>query len=110
MSARPSRWTMAVHAHSLATGRGITPEQAVAAFGMPPTLSSAGEILQAARRDGWFRLEQQPEPGSFGRIKQQSFVAVRRIDSPNTTRPDNRSSYFTGLPRVNSVFQLGDPR
>lgn len=110
MSARPSRWALAVHAHSLATGLGITPDQAVAAFGMPPTLSSAAEILQAARRDGWFRLEQRPEPGSFGRIRQQSFIAIKRVDSPSTTRPDNRPSYFTGVTRVNSVFQLGDPR
>lgn len=110
MSARPSRWVMAVHAHSLATGLGITPDQAVAAFGMPPTLISAGELLQAARRDGWFRLEQQPEPGAFGRIKQQSFVAIKRVDLPAPIRPDTRSSYFTGISRVNSVFQLGDSR
>lgn len=94
--ARPqSNWTNAVHKHCLAAGIGITPAEAEAQFGTPPSNNGVDSILAAAARSGWFRREA------------SRYYAVDRSPPP-AKRPDNRSSYFTGMVRCRSIFELGE--
>lgn len=91
----PSKWTMQVHAHCLRLKCGVSPAEAAALFGPPPGSSQVSEILGSARRNGWFRRE-------AGR-----YYAINRTAADTRTRVDPRVSFFSGIKRVNSVWQLG---
>lgn len=98
MATRPSVWTMKVHSHCLRNGVGMKPFEAVQNFGPPPTSSTAAAILCSAQRSGWFRRE-------AGR-----YYALDKANQPqlhNKLEP-RVSSYFYGIKRVRSIFELAE--
>lgn len=92
-----ARWARRVHEHLVDSGGPITPDEAVALFGNPPTRSSAATTLYAAMRKGWFTRDTEMRY----RAVKPGKPAPRRVDA------DLGQSYFTGLQRVRSVFELG---
>lgn len=98
-----SKWNIDVHTHCLATGQPITPMQAIERFGNPASRSSAASLLANAALAGYFRREEWLEEGSSKQVNRFRYVALER----EVVAADPRSSYFTGLRRVRSVFDLG---
>lgn len=101
-----SKWTKAVHRHCLSTQTGITPAEAIVLFGVPPTSGSASAILNSALRHRWFRREEWHEQGATGLVRRSRYFAVDKAVQP-ARLPDNRQSYFAGLKRCRSIFELG---
>lgn len=104
-----NKWTSAVHEYSLRTKLGVTPSDALSLFGPPPTTLSIAAILAAATRDGWFRRAEleDADDGLSRRRMRTHFVAVDKANQPSV-KVDNRTSWFQGITRVRSVFELGD--
>lgn len=102
-----SKWMKTVHEHCLRTGVGITPSQAIQAFGPPPTSATAGAIFNSALRDGWFRREEWQEQGVTALVWRSLYYAVDKEANP-PRRVDTRTRWFQGLQRVRSVFELGN--
>lgn len=82
-------WTKSVHDYCIETGRGVTPPEAVERFGTPPGMVTAAELLNAGMRRGFFSRED------------RRYFAVERKST------SNKGSYFAGIKRVRSVFELG---
>lgn len=102
-----SNWMARIHDDCLRSQRGITPGQAVAQYGTPPTASSVGSLFNAALRDGWFRRQEWREQGAVNEVRRSRYFAVDKAGQP-ARLPDNRTSYFTGITRCRSIFELGD--
>ena len=94
-------WTAAVHAHCLATRQPITPQQAQALFG-PPLRSRSSGLLNSAFLGGYFEREEWIEEGRSKQVGRFQYRAVSKA----LERQDNRHSYFDGMKRVRSVFEL----
>jgi hypothetical protein len=107
-----SKWATAVHTHCLKTGTGITPPEAIKQFGNPPSTSSAGSILNSALLGGWFRREEWQEIGAGGAlVKRTRYFALDKAAQPVKKTGGNGAlikSYFTGMKRCRSVFELGE--
>lgn len=102
-----NKWVAAVHAHALASGKGISAEDATRYFGVPVANVAGAAMLASAAVNGWFRYEQWTETGPSGRsVRRGHYVAIAKVEQP-AHKPDNRTSYFTGVKRVRSVFELG---
>lgn len=89
-----SKWAGPVHAHYFALGRPFTVDDVIGKFGNPPGTSASRSLNYAARR-GWFTVVEL----STGRI-------YRAVEQMRKTPPE--ASYFEGIKRVRSVFELGD--
>lgn len=99
---RLNAWPAKVHAASIASGQGFTCGEAVARFGEPPAGSApATKQLQHARARGWFVAR------PTGVAAQVRYYAVPAPEAPR--RVETSPSYFDGLRRVRSVFELGQP-
>jgi hypothetical protein len=91
-------WTSAVHAWSLDNEKTITADDARRMFGNPPCASSAARMLRASASRGWFERSE---------IDGESvYMAIRPVEGRKP--PGVSRSYFDGLKRVRSVFELGD--
>lgn len=108
------QWARAVHA-CIKAGEakwgkpyGMTIEELEAALGPAPfDRRVAGELLRRMASKGW--LEGRREPATVS-VYGGSQVRVRyfvRYDMPTERRAPRNSSYFDGLVRVSSVFELG---
>ena len=97
-------WARMVHATYVGTTRYITAAEAVEKFGTPAGSGSAEQQLETAVARGWFKREMRAvEVG--GRTRQVAhFCAIDRFAERG--RKDS-GSYFTGLKRVRSIFDLG---
>lgn len=94
------KWTSEVHAWSQVNGKPVTVADSVAMFGQPSGVSSAARLLRAAHAGGWFTREE--------RDGRAVYMAVRRAEKEPPERRPSGDSYFDGLKRVRSVFELGD--
>lgn len=105
-----SKWATAVHQHCLKTGAGITPPEAIKQFGNPPSTSSAGSILNSALSSGWFRREEWTETGAGGGLVKRTRYFALDKKAPAKTGGNGSvvRSYFTGMKRCRSVFELGE--
>lgn len=97
---RLGRWSMQVHEHCMRTGRPITPQEAIALFGDPPSRSSASATLYSAAEAGWFLRIPPARPDEVVKYR-----AVEKVEKHAAA--DERASWFDGLKRVRSVFELG---
>lgn len=96
------KWTAAVHAFALAYGKPITASEAIERFGNPSGVSSAARLLRGAWDRGWFmRCEVD------GVALYTAVAAVKRTPPPKRSRCVD-DSFFDGIKRVRSVFELGD--
>lgn len=100
-----SPWTIQVHDHYLRTGETFTTRQAVAKFGKPKANCSAGQMLHGAARSGYFSIRRTSENTRPDILQ---FTAIDR-DQHVTQRQGKvqRQSYFHGLVRCRSIFELG---
>lgn len=98
-------WTIRVHEHYLATGETFTTRQATAKFGRPPNHCSVGQQLHGAARSGYFDITRTTESKRPDTLK---FKAVDREEHV-TQRAGKvqRQSWFHGLVRCRSIFELG---
>lgn len=103
---RLSKWITAVHAHCLKTGAGITPAEAEQIFGVPPGQSGSA-LLNNALRDGWFRREEWKEEGRCGAVRRSRYFALDKEATETSRKGPAPASYFHGVKRVRSVFELG---
>lgn len=102
-----NKWVAAVHQHALASGKGINAEDATRYFGVPVANVTGAAMLASAAVNGWFHYKRWTEIGTNGRpVKRGHYVAIDKVEQPSRL-PDNRTSYFTGVKRVRSVFELG---
>ena len=101
-----SKWAQAVHTHCLSSGTGITPLEAIAQFGNPTSSSPAHRILANAERSGYFRCEEWQEETGSGLVRKFRYWALESEHLPRPTKVPVHS-YFDGLKRVRSVFELG---
>jgi len=104
--AKTSDWTTRVHEHLLKTRTGMTPAMVITMFGKPPGTSAAGKVLSAASQHGWFRREQREAEGDTVRVTTPIYFAVDRANATPTRRGPEPESYFYGVKRVRSVFEL----
>lgn len=100
-------WATRVHEYSLRTNRGLTSQEAIDLFGTPVGESSASLILHYSARDGWFRREEWIEEGSLKPVRRVRYWAIEKQQKLHQV-PVNQDSWFAGLKRVRSVFELGD--
>ncbi|MDR7331746.1 hypothetical protein [Roseateles asaccharophilus] len=105
-------WTRAVHAHcrslTAQAGRpvGVTVEEALAACGAPPALQGCpSRILQRAAVRGWFTGEREIAEGRWRGCKVRVRYYAAAALPPAAPRPEP-ASYFDGLVRASSVFEL----
>ena len=89
-----SAWVSDVHDHYLPLGGPFTAAEAVTRFG-PPRSTTPEKALDKAAAEGWFM-----------RIDVDSARSYRAIDGD--ARQARENSYFDGIKRVRSVFELGD--
>lgn len=94
------KWTSEVHAWSLVNGKPVTVADSVAMFGQPSGVSSAARLLRAAHAGGWFTREERDGVAAY--------MAVRKVEKDLPERKRSGESYFDGIKRVRSVFELGD--
>ena len=107
MSSVLSKWTQAVYDHCRLNQCGVTPKEAIAMFGNPPSRSSSASILCSAMANGWFRREEWLEEGATAMVYRSRYWAIDK--QPAAVRPVNRTkSYFDGITRCRSVFELGE--
>lgn len=106
MSMNVAKWCNTAYDASLRSGRALTPEQAELEFGTPPSGVNVTELLEAMVRDGLMLREtwREENPFSLSRVRTQ-YRAIEKREIPLPPRP--RASYFDGLVRVSSVFELG---
>lgn len=102
-----SKYMAAVHAHCLASGRAMTSDDVLSLFGLPPTTATVPSLMASAAENGWFRKEKVEVEGLRHRVVEIRYHAVSRA-AEQAKPPDTRKSWFTGIKRVNSVFQLGE--
>lgn len=100
-------WSTKVHDYSLRTNRGLSPQEAIALFGTPVGEVSASKILNDCMQDGWFRRETWDEEGALKVVRRSRYWAIQKQPRPPRA-PDASNSWFEGLKRVRSVFELGD--
>lgn len=93
-----SVWATRVHEHYLACGAVFTADYAVARFGHPQGRSTARRMLNYAAAQGLFQTCDSPG----GMV----YRAVEPVEQPKPVRAPE--SWFDGLKRVRSVFELGD--
>jgi hypothetical protein len=95
-------WSSKVHDYCISTNSSVSTAEAAAMFGRP-TSGTASNLLNSAASAGYFRREEFQEESSEGVVTR---VRYRAVDKPQTSarRP---SSWFDGLQRVRSVFELG---
>jgi hypothetical protein len=96
------KWTAAVHAFALAYGKPITASEAIERFGNPSGVSSAVRLLRGAWDRGWFMRCEVDGVALYTAVE-----VVKRPQSSKRTREAN-VSYFDGIKRVRSIFELGD--
>lgn len=96
-----SLWAERVHQHYLGKDVGISAAQAVKEFGEPNGITSAAALLNTAAANGYFRRESLKGPGAA------RLVRYWPLDKALPADRQARTSYFTGLKRVRSVFELG---
>lgn len=101
------QWTATAHEHSLRNRIAITTADAVMMCGQPSSAVSPAKLLNDAWRNGWFRREEVEVEGERALKRQIQYTAVDREAQPRK-KVDTRPSWFTDLPRVRSVFELGD--
>lgn len=107
----PNNWTLKVHTYLLQTGKGMSPAQIADHFGPPTCASSPSSVLNSAMRNGWFRREEWQEMGAGGLLVRKSryFALDRTVEAPAAHVPRRpTTSYFTGLKRVRSIFELAE--
>lgn len=103
-----TRWCAAVHAECLASGRGMTAHEAITQFGNPSSARSAGTTLNCAVAEGWFRKVEEAEAVGPDRIKRQRYFALDKVPVARGRPVVERTSFFDGMRRVRSVFELGE--
>lgn len=96
------KWVLQVHAYGIESGEDIRVELAVLRFGSPPSCISPRDLLEHAVVDGMFRRRQVLVDGR----REIRYVAVQSDPRP-TPAPIHAASYFDGMRRVRSVFELG---
>lgn len=98
-------WTTAVHDHCMASGASITPAEAEVLFGKPCGNQPASKMLGSAAANGYFRRETSLVEGRMGQKTEVRYVAIVK----ERAKPEGRQarSYFYGMKRVRSVFELG---
>lgn len=107
MSTNLSKWTQAVHDHCRINKCGLTPPETIRLFGNPPSISSASALLNSAMSSGWFRREEWQEEGRSAKVYKSRYFALDK--QPVAARPAKvRQSYFDGITRCRSVFELGE--
>ena len=105
-------WVLKVHAYCLRTGNSVTSRQAQDLFGRPPNKTAAGQLMHSAARIGYFHMGWTQPAAGHGARDVRLFTAIPRSrKSPTVTRLTNsaqhQQSWFTGLKRCRSVFELG---
>lgn len=95
-------WSAKVHDYALSTGKSITTPEAQTMFGNAPG-GSASNMLNSAAAAGYFRREEYQEEGERNLVTRVRYHAIDRPIGP----PKRPSSYFHGLLRVRSIFDLG---
>lgn len=106
MSHNLGAWTSKVHRHYIESGESFTIEAAVTRFGDPQSHVQAQSLLDGAAASGWFSRSTQV----YGNERVTRYRAIARERHEHAGRPTKReaASYFDGLTRVNSIFELGD--
>jgi len=97
-----TRWTADVHAFSLRHERALTEADCIRVIGPPASQTPICELLDSASLAGHFRRQCIVEDG---RVTIRYRAIVREPQS--SPMPDNTRSWFHGMKRVRSVFELG---
>lgn len=106
MPTKLSPWSAKVHAHCLQTGQGINGSMAASMFGLPNTGTTSG-MLHSAMMSGYFRREVWQEELPSGRLGRRSlYYALDKAAETAQRAVAPRGSYFAGVKRVSSVFDL----
>lgn len=99
---RLGKWTASVHAFALAHGKPISASEAIERFGNPTGASSAARLLRGAWERGWFmRCE-------VDGVNLYTAVDVVKRQPTQERQRKAGDSFFDGIKRVRSVFELGD--
>ena len=111
MRAITTGWIEQVHEWAIAAGAGVSATQIEELFGNPPGKQCAAEAMRTAHRRGLFTVRE--VDGLPGR-RRLLYTAVRPGD-PTLPRAllgrppgaGGAASWFDGLPRLASVWELG---
>lgn len=108
MSHYLGKWSAKVYEHYLETGESFTCAEAMSKFGDPTTTVSAPVLLESAVLAGYFSRAIQTYGGE--RVCRYRAIASESRRDSRGRPPKNTadSSYFDGLRRVRSIFELGD--
>lgn len=104
MGTNIGNWARMVHATYVGTTRSITASEAVEKFGVPGGSGSAQDQLDTAVERGWFRREMRAIQLDGRTRKVAHYFAIDRFAERG--RKDS-GSYFTGIKRCRSIFDLG---
>lgn len=99
-----SRWCSEVHAHYLGLGTEFTAREAALLFGESFSSTGPQNGLDNAAADGHFTRRVTVEDGK--RVYRYR-AAIASAKDHQVPTPSNKS-WFTGLKRVRSVFELGE--
>lgn len=107
MSHNLGKWSSMIHTHYLRSGESFTAAAAVGRFGEPTTTISGESLLDAATASGYFIKSEQ----SFGGERVRKYRAIPGAAAATRRSKDPKQepeSYFDGLKKVRSIFELGD--
>lgn len=104
MASGISTWARKVHAAAVGSSRCFSAAEAAVEFGVPPGSGSAETQLETAVARGWFRREIRTVEIGGCRRKVAYYGAIDRFAERG--RKDS-GSYFTGIKRCRSIFDLG---
>lgn len=97
-------WARTIHSAYVGTGRRFTAAEVVQLYGKPSGTGGAEAQLDTAVTRGWFRRELRAVEID-GRMRQVAhYQAIDRFAERG--RKDS-GSYFTGIKRCRSIFDLG---
>ena len=99
-------WTEAVHAHCMAANVGLTPDEAERLFGKPSGNQPPSKMLGCAAANGYFVRRAEVVEGRIGTKTVGRYFAVNKVKERKAERAKDES-YFAGMRRVRSVFDLG---
>jgi hypothetical protein len=97
-----TKWAADVHAFCLRHDRAMTEGECIRFCGIPASQTPARDLLDSACAAGHFRRQCIVEDGRAT----VRYRAVVREPAPRRM-PDNTNSWFHGIRRVSSVFDLG---
>lgn len=105
MGVNVGNWARMVHETYVGKPTQFTADEAEHRLGKPSGNRSAEQQLELATSKGWFKRHTRIESRGGRKVTVAVFVAVDRFAERGR---NDSGSYFTGIKRCRSIFELGN--